>query len=115
MIKMIAIIFLLGSGCVFAQTNEELLEETAVVCASHHAIAAVLTESKLSKMGFSREGKWWRSLLEKLTNKAEAERRVFQAMEDLRSRWNSKEISWEELLNIGENCSQTKLSLQSLR
>lgn len=84
----------------------------SVECTSHLGIAAAFTENKLSEMVFMRDGKWWHNVLVALTSDIEADRRIEAAMKDLATDYNNDNISWEELLVVGEKCSEIKLQIE---
>lgn len=101
------------SAPVVAQTEQDIFEEMAVECVSHLVITAIATETKLSKMVFRRDGKWWRTMLVNLTNEKEADQRIALATKNLQKRWNEDKIAYEKLLSTSKMCSETKLEIES--
>ena len=95
-----------------AQKNREIFEEMAVECVSHLVMSATVTETKLSKMVFLRDGKWWRTILVDLTNENEADLRITSSVKNLQTKWNADELTYEQLLSISKICSETKLEIE---
>jgi uncharacterized membrane protein YfbV (UPF0208 family) len=111
-ILMIAAIIFCSSA--FAQSDKDIMEEVAVTCASTLATAGLITDVKISKMIFERDAKWWFSALSKFVgNKQQAIDRLSPSMYELKEKFNRKEISWNELLEIGERCSSMKLAAET--
>ena len=104
---------LLSFGNSFAQTDEEIFIEAGVLCVSTLGMAAIMTEDELPKMVFTQDAKWWRSILINVINSSEADRRVEERMMNIKNKWNDEEITWKQLLDIGQQCSELKLQLQS--
>ena len=111
--RLMVLLGLLYSGVSFGQLDLEIFAETSVVCVSALGMASILTESKLSKMVFTRDAKWWRSILLKVVDSSEADRRIEAEMKDIKTKWNNEELSWDQLLDVGQKCSEMKLDLES--
>ena len=106
------IVAIITFGSAFAQSDQDIIDEVAVTCASSLATAGLLTDVKLSKMVLKRDAKWWFSALVVRVGQQQATDRVSSAMNELKDKWNSKETNWNELLDIGEKCSEMKLAVE---
>ena len=106
------LLVLFNSAASFGQTEMEIFAEVSVTCASTLGMAAILTEAELSKMVFTRDAQWWRSMLVNIVDATEADHRIEIEMTNIKDRWNGEELTWDELLDIGQQCSQMKLTLE---
>ena len=111
--QLCVIIGILYCGSTYGQSELEIFAETSVVCVATLGMASILTESELSKMVFTRDAKWWRSILLKVVDSSEADRRIEAEMKDIQTKWNDEKLSWNQLLDIGQKCSEMKLTLES--
>jgi hypothetical protein len=96
-----------------AQSDQEIFEEAAVTCVSSLGIASLKTDVKLSKMVFERDAKWWRTILSMALDQEEVNNRILAAMRGLSANMDSGEITWNELLDISQKCSEMKLALEA--
>lgn len=111
--KILLALVLLGLTSVsVSQTDKDILEETAVLCASNLGIAAIITDAELSKMVFTRDAGWWRGVLVQLTNEAEADERLTDGMNDLREDYNSGKTEFSEILELSRQCSEAKIQME---
>lgn len=111
--KLVILLAFFYCGASFGQSEIEIFAEVSVVCVSNLAMASILTEAELSKMVFTRDAKWWRSILLNVVGAAEADRRIESEMKDIKTKWNNEELSWDQLLDVGQKCSEMKLDLES--
>jgi len=111
--KLVILLSLFFASASVGQSEVEIFAEASVVCASTLSIASILTESELSKMVFTRDGKWWRSMLLNVVDATEADRRIEAEMKDIKTKWNNDELTWNQLLDLGQQCSEMKLALEN--
>ncbi len=111
--KLLLLLSLTYWGTASGQSNQEIFNESAVVCVSTLLMASLLAEPRLSKMVFERDAQWWRSVLAVSVADAEADRRIETEMQKINARWGNEEISWDQLLDIAEKCGEMKFALES--
>ena len=96
-----------------AQTDEEIFKEVGIVCTGTLAMAAELTDVKLSKMVMQSDAKWWRDLLVDVYGESDVDPQIADAMRSVKDSWNGNKISWDELLDICQQCSEMKIQLET--
>ena len=104
--KMLALLSLICCGAASGQSDQEIFDETAVLCVSTLGITSMLTEAELAKMVFERDAKWWRKVLSISVDAVEADNRIMTQMRSLNARWENKAITWDQLLDLAKNCSE---------
>ena len=92
---------------VLAQTDQEIFEETAAMCAAHLAIAGGMSEQDLPKMVLTRDGRWFRHMLVALTSEAEADQRIETHAYDVQEAWRNGNLTWDALLEPLRNTARS--------
>jgi len=52
-------------------------------------------------------------MLLNVVDATEADRRIEAEMKDIKTKWNNDELTWNQLLDLGQQCSEMKLALEN--
>ena len=99
----------LCSEYVRADTNDDMTQ-IAAICASSNALIATQSNSDL----ILAEAQWWMALLKEFAGEEAGTAAAALVMHNLQDAYNSGEMSWSQLVDIGQACNPLRSEIIEL-